>query len=95
MMIQSKRFLVGFFIISELILFIYLGLYGKHGISVLRREAEGNRHLICKIEAQNQKIKDIEYKIALWHKEPFFKEQIARQQLHMARKDDIVYHVPW
>ena len=36
-------------------------------------------------------IKQIELDIDIWKSDPFYKEKIAREQLGMAREDEIIY----
>lgn len=72
-----------------------LCLYGRHGWYALKAVEQQKAMVLAHIVRAEQKIAFIQNKIASWHSHSFFAEQIAREQLHLARPDEvIIYYTP-
>lgn len=89
---NGNRILVGVFLGLELILFGYVLMYGSHGVQALSTIERENKGILEKIEVIEGKIAHLQQAIQEWDHYSFYKEKIAREELHMARKDDIIYY---
>jgi cell division protein FtsB len=76
---------------GELLLCVWVYFYGAYGfvqLTALREEC-------AQIAAQKQEkaacVKDLQERIIAWNVHSFEKEKLAREQLQMARKDEIIY----
>ena len=90
-MMITKRFLLRFFFGCEVIFFILLHLFGSRGLPVFIRLKKENRQLAFEITVLESEIKELEKTIIAWKNNPFYKEKIAREVLHMAKKGEQVY----
>ena len=86
---KIKRTIIIGLLSLEIIIFLLIYIYGSYGlreISVLKKE---NNQLQGTITQLQQDIADCKVELEnISH--PFYKEKIAREQLQMAHKDDIV-----
>lgn len=90
MVIQKKKITqlllgleVAFFAISFLI--------SKNGLPAINRLISENRMLEIGIENIKNDVGLLEYELIAWHKFSYYREKIAREQLHMARKNETIY----
>lgn len=88
----KKKFLRVFFVI-EILVFGMTYFWGAHGIKALMNVQASNIKLQQKIESTQKEISELQYQIEQWHIHPFYREQIAREKLQMARKDDVIYFI--
>lgn len=79
---------------AELIVFGYVCVYGSHGLYKLSHIKHENSYIIKNITRVQNNIERLNQTIGMWHNHSFYKEQIAREQLHMAHSDDIIYYLP-
>ncbi len=85
--------LLQLFLVVEIFVFGYVYFFGKSGMQLLyelKRECESIDNEVLQLAVE---IKNIEKDISDWESNDFLKEQIAREQLQMARKDDQIYYV--
>ena len=94
MIVNIRRFALQCIVCGELLIFGYTCFYGRHGIQNLHLLAEQKQKMEEKIVHQEQAIAKIATEITDWQENPFLYERIAREQLHMARSHEILYHVP-
>lgn len=92
MKLVKRTFLRAFFVI-EVVIFIFMYLFGAQGIRVLRQLQRENGALGNEIRQLNEQVEALELKTAAWQADSFYKEKIARERLHMARKNDLVFYV--
>ena len=83
----SLRFLFGL----EILLFCWVYLLGPHGIQILWCMRQENEQALCELNEISGQVKVLGDEIAAWGAHAFYKEKVAREQLQMARADDIVY----
>lgn len=82
---------VRFCLCVELLIFGYGYFFGDHGLFA-RFKIEGEQErIIVSISQLKDEIAQLEKKSEEWLKYPFYQEKIAREQLHMARKDDEIF----
>ncbi len=68
--------------------FYYHGARGVHAVELLQKE---NEEIAKHISHMQEEVADIDCQIIGWKTDPFFKEKIAREQLHMAHRGDEIY----
>lgn len=90
-MIITTYHLVRFFFIVEILLFAGLYFLSPHGYTMINELKKENQLLEEKITTQQQEIEKLSEKIHTWNTSTLKKEKIAREELQMAHKDDIVY----
>jgi hypothetical protein len=87
-----KNVLIGGCMLAELTLFGYIALYGSHGFNALYALKKECCLIDHRIEQTKAAIEVVQKKAIAFNAYPFYKEKIARQQLHLAHKDDIIYY---
>jgi cell division protein FtsB len=92
MISHIKRVIARIVLCAECILFGYLCVYGVHGFKRLQFLEKENRKILYEITEQEQKIEQLRSALNEWEENPFLKEQIAREKLQMARRDDEIYY---
>lgn len=90
---MDKKHIGRVFLCSILVLFIGIFVIGKNGLTALLAIKRINNTLAMQNEALKSHIAILEYRIAQWSHEPFFKEQYAREKLQLAYPDDHIYYV--
>ncbi len=79
------------FLVAEVVVFgwcYYQGARGVQAVQLLRKE---NEEIAQKIALLQEEVQDVDRQIVSWKTDPFFKEKIAREQLHMAHAGDEIY----
>ncbi len=69
-------------------LFYYFGAHGLKEVFALKKE---NRIIDEQIEKVKGEITHLESEILVWQTDSFYKEKLAREKLHMAKKDEEIY----
>jgi cell division protein FtsB len=77
----------------EIMLTLYAFLLGSKGMPQLRTLSTQQHALQHTINTLDHDIKQLEDRIAQWLRYSFYREKIAREQLQMARTNDIVYFI--
>ena len=90
-MVLTKRVLLRLFFGLEVGIFALLYLFGTHGLQALVTLRKENGCLAFEVKELELQVKELETTVVAWKKEPFYKEKVARESLHMARKQDEVY----
>lgn len=90
-MVINKRFFLRFFMGLEC--FIFLGIYflGSQGLKKIWHENAENKKIATLIKKRENELDELKNEIIKWEKNPFYKEQWAREKLQMARINDEVY----
>ena len=78
---------------SEVALFVYICVYGTHGIQCIKKLTQENDRICQEIHKQEESLAQIKTVINGWNNESFLKEKVAREKLKLARKDDTVYYI--
>lgn len=76
----------------EITLFVYVYIFGAQGIRSWQKIRAEHTALSERISTIKQDIARVEQLLAEWARYPFYREQIAREQLHMAYDTDRVYY---
>lgn len=83
--------LLKLFLYIECLIFAFLYIAGTNGLQALKQLKRENRALSQDIKQVLQEVSTLQNEIADWHKYPYYKEKIAREQLQMMRKNEIIY----
>ena len=89
-MIQ-KRFALRLFFLVEIILFACVYYYGARGVQIVGEIKRENEAIAKEIRALSNDLDLLEKKIVAWNEDSFYAEKIAREELHMARRDEEIY----
>ena len=88
-----KRLSVRLLFACELLVFVWVYFYGAHGFLELTALREECALIAAQKRQKAEDIKLLQEKIIAWNVHSFEKEKLAREQLQMARKDEIIYLV--
>ena len=88
-----KKIIARSIVAVELCVIAAVCVFGPHGIRNLRLLSAENNELELRVSALREDVQKLEHTIVAWNQHPFYKEQVAREQLQMARKDEIIYYV--
>lgn len=90
-MYGTKHVWIRSFFMIEIALFSLFYYFGSHGLKevfVLKKE---NRIIDKQVDLVKGDIAQLESEILTWQTDPFYKEKLAREKLHMAKKDEEIY----
>ncbi len=90
-MILTRRLLLRVFFGIEVVIFSGFYFFGGQGIRGIRALHKHTALSILENKALEDEIKNLEDTVLAWQTNPFYKEKVAREQLQMARKGDIIY----
>lgn len=90
-MVQGKRFLLRLFFVVEIILFMIVYFFGTQGLNVVLKMNQENARISSENRQIEEEVEALKKTVSLWKTDPFYKEKIAREQLHMARPGDEIY----
>ncbi len=86
-----KKFFFRAFLFVEVILFIYFYFFGVAGLNTRKNLNLENVKLDEKISVLKKEVEHLSSKLEDLNKYDYYKEKIARQNLQMAKKDEIIY----
>lgn len=81
------------FIVLELIIWSCWYCFGQKGIASIRSMQYNNAVCELQLKELQEYLIDCNHQLAQWHLSSFYKEQIAREQLQMARQNEIIFIV--
>jgi len=87
-----KRSIIRILFFAETIGFLCVHVFGPQGIRVFQQLANENLVVEQSIERVRSEIVELDKRITACKSDAFYKERIAREQLQMARKDDVIYY---
>jgi len=76
-----------------ILIFIVHYTMGPKGMMYGRILRENNEQLEIEIKRMKDEIISLKEQQERWHREPFLKEQLAREQLQLAYPGDTVYYI--
>ncbi len=91
--IDVKRICSRIFFVAELAIFGWMYLFGVHGFNQLIHLKSEICQIVHEIEQKEHDMHMLEDNIIAWNVHSFCKEKMAREQLQMARKDELIYLV--
>jgi cell division protein FtsB len=92
--VHIKKIILRIFFAGEIIIMILSYLGGAHGLPTLIQLQREKTALVAEITLLRTHVMSLEQEIAAWKERPFYYEKMAREQLHMARPDDIIFYMP-
>jgi len=88
-----KKTILRFFFVIEIIIFLGVYFFGGNGLRYLNHLKSENNVVKYKILALKNEICKLEKDIQDWNVNDFYKEKVAREQLQMAKRGDMIYFV--
>ena len=87
-----KRSIIRILFFAETVGFLCMHIFGPQGIRVFQQLTEENSVIEQSIQRVRSEIAQLDRRITECKSDSFYKERIAREQLQMARKDDLIYY---
>lgn len=88
----KKKLLRGFFCL-EIILFSCLYLFGAQGMRALHQLRATNVALDQELTLAQSQVTDLQQEILAWKSDPFYQEKLAREHLHMAKPNELIFYI--
>lgn len=80
-------------LIAECAVFFGFYFFGERGVPLLRELHHENKAYIREIIVLEEEIQKIQQQIDEWNTYPFYKEQVAREELQLINPGDTIYLV--
>lgn len=90
---KSTYNLVHYLLYSELLLLGIFYVWSPHGVQAITKLQREQQEVVAHVERLKKDIASLEHEIVEWESDAFYKEKIAREQLQMARRSDVVYYL--
>lgn len=90
---KKKQLILRGIFVLEICIFLGTYFFGAQGIKALTQLNGQHKQLVHEIAQLEDDITTLEQKISTWQTDSFYKEKIARERLHMARKNELIYYV--
>jgi cell division protein FtsB len=90
---SAKRTFLRVFFGVEVIIFSFMYLFGAQGMRVLYQLRRESVALGQEVENLSGQVSTLEKKLVAWESDSFYKEKIARERLHMANKNDVIFYL--
>jgi len=91
---KKSRYSLWYIVIGiEVCITAALFVFSPHGLPNLHRLTHEKKLLQQSTDTILGDIRQLQTHIAQWQSSPFYREQLAREQLQMAYADEIVYYV--
>jgi cell division protein FtsB len=88
-----KKMLLYSFFSVEILTIVLLYIFGSHGLPALYALQAESKTIMEDIEFLQNDIASLQIQLQEWGHYSYFKEKIAREQLQMAHKDDMIYYI--
>jgi cell division protein FtsB len=90
-MISVKKFFLRTVLVAEVVLCMWLYLFGAHGLKAITALRSETSDLSREIIALRHDIKGLQTEIAEWESTPWYSEKIAREELQLAYPTEEVF----
>jgi cell division protein FtsB len=94
MNIVIRKYSLIIFFSAEIIILLIYYLFGNRGLPTILQLRREKKILLQEIEQIKSESANLNNAIELLKKFDFYREKIAREQLHMARANDLIYYLP-
>lgn len=91
--LSFKNIVLISFLLVEAIIFGAAYLFGKHGIKQIKVAQAENEQLLQEVQALKQVVEKLEKQLQDWESNSFYKEQIARERLHLSKPNEQIYYL--
>jgi cell division protein FtsB len=88
---QVKKKLIRIMLACEVFIFTLLYLFGAQGLRAIWQLQQDNVKLDVQLGKATQEVDALQKEVLAWNSDPFYKEKIARERLHMAHKEDLIF----
>lgn len=88
-----KKLFLHALLFFEIVIFGFTYLFGSNGVYFLKDLDKENHQLNIEVLNLKDEIKSIENQINEWSTDPFYKEQLAREKLQLARENEKIYYI--
>jgi len=90
---NKKRYVVPCILAIEVLFGAWMYYGGQHGVQSIHALRAKNDATEQELNRMRTELAHLEHEIAAWHTHVYYKEKIARENLHMARRDDHVFYL--
>ena len=90
---MRKKNMIHMILLTEILVFGFFYYAGEQGMRSVRAIARENNKVTLEIEEVKTEIAALENTIHAWQTDSFYKEKLAREELHMANVNEEVYLV--
>lgn len=90
-MIVTKRSLLRFLCVVQIVVFAFTYMFGSHGIIAARALKKEIADVQLTIAQNEKEIEQLRTQIRTWQTDDFYIEKLAREELQMARPSEQVY----
>jgi cell division protein FtsB len=87
---MKKRTIFRLFFALEIVVFGWVYMYGSNGLCAIMQLKQESAAIEDQIKLVQQEIQELQKTIIAWRSDPFYIEQFARENLHMAREGEII-----
>ncbi len=87
----QKRIILRLIFMLEVLVFGWFYYYGVCGMKDIYQLQQENEQIEQQIQMVQNEIVARECEVAAWQTDPFYKEKLAREQLHMAKEGEEIY----
>lgn len=84
--------MIRYVLYAEMMILGLLYVWSPHGVQPITRLMNEYQEIEEQVVNLKRDIASLDGEIARWEQDPFYQEQIAREQLQMARKDEVIYY---
>lgn len=91
--LHLKKTLFRAFFACEIVVMFAFYFFGSHGLSALKRLGKEKEQIQEQVDCCLGEINVLQKEINEWKTSDFNREKIAREQLHMARPDELVIYL--
>jgi cell division protein FtsB len=88
---KIKKLVLPMVFCAEMIGVCYYFGISSYGLQAVGNQKDKNAALVKQIDALHRDVSALEHATYAWDHDPFYVEQVAREELHMARDDELVY----
>ncbi len=81
------------FFLLEILVFSTFYIFGGQGLQSIYYMSQHNRQLQQDIVTLQHEVTELEQQMQFWQTDDFYKEQLAREQLQMARPQEQIYYL--
>lgn len=88
---MRKKYSIQIFFTCEILLFAWLYYAGNNGIQAMHALDAESKEIEKQITQARSDIALVEKEIMCWREDDFYKEKLAREELHMGKSDEEIY----
>ncbi len=89
---MRKRSMLRLFFAIEVMVFGWFYYHGARGVMAVQQLKQENNLIVAQIKQVQAEMQAVETQLLAWKDDSFFKEKIAREELHMAHAGDQIYY---